>query len=206
MKTTQIASLAAVLLVAASTLPTLAQTATPRERYEGATVGTSQRATEGVGTVVYDPGAPADTIVALPGGLNLHGNLFDTQNGTPLSSGAITGVSWYAPANGTFAIWAADPSGSATILTIVYAGIGGTFNSVGVAYSASGPLFVGIDAGYSGSFGSVGLRSATVNGQGFHGQRRSAAPPSSSLAGQNVMLRVSGSIVVPVELQEFDVE
>ncbi len=163
---------------------------------------------EGVGTVTYDPGAPADVIVALPGSVNLYGNLFDTRNGAPLSPGTLTRVSWYTGSIGGFApVWFASPGASATYLGCCSATAPSAFNSAPISVSAPGPFFLGLDVGGTGSFGSLGLRSASTNGQGFHGrQRPSYAGASNTLPGQNAMVRASGSIIVPVELMEFDIE
>ena len=57
------------------------------------------------------------------------------------------------------------------------------------------------------SFGSLGLRSATTNAQGFHGiQRNFVGNVSNTLPCRNVMFRVSGNVIIPVELLEFEVE
>lgn len=163
---------------------------------------------EGVGTVSYDPGAPADAIVVLPGTVNLYGNVFDTRNGQPLSPGTVTRVTWYTGPIGTFApVWYA-PS---TPVTAVYVGccsatVPNAFNSATVTIPAPSPIFLGLDVGGTGAFGSLGLRSASTNGQGFHGQQRTIYGAANSLPGQNMMVRISGSIVVPVELLEFDLD
>jgi hypothetical protein len=67
-------------------------------------------------------------------------------------------------------------------------------------------FFAGFAVG-NGSFGNIGLRSATTNGQIFHGVQRGFSPASSvPLAGQNAMVRIAGNVVIPVELLEFEVE
>ena len=80
--------------------------------------------------------------------------------------------------------------------------------------------------GLSAFVGQIGARAATSYGQGFHGAVRgscypaTACPPagrlgtlqvgfypySLRLASLNVMVYVRGSLVIPVELLEFEVE
>ena len=202
-----------VLLLAGISLPLAGQT--PAERYEE----TVQQSAEplasrplGTGTVTYDPGSPADVILGATSGTpDLVGNIFDTRNGSPLSPGSITGVSWYAGSS-VFSfepLWlAATPSGSAGVIGYGFTGTTLAFNAVSISAAAvTPPFFVGIDVGGAGSFGSVGLRSASTNAQGFHGARRSPGPGAPSLLpSQNTMLRVSGDIIVPVELLEFETD
>ncbi|MCZ6506625.1 MAG: hypothetical protein O7A04_01060, partial [Acidobacteria bacterium] len=81
-----------------------------------------------------------------------------------------------------------------------------TFNSLPVSVPVTGAFFGGL-AAQAGLFASVGMRSASTNGQGFHGRQRSfGGVVSNTLPGQNIMFRVSGDIIVPVELLEFEVE
>jgi len=166
---------------------------------------------EGTGSVIYDPGTPADTFLTGSNGsypfANYFGNLFDTQNGNPLSPGTITAVSWYqGAAPGTFVfVDFANATGSITTQLSATGIAANAFNAITASVSAPGPKFVGV-AMYQASFGSVGARSASTNGQGFHGVQRGFYPYTNTLTGQNVMVRVAGTIVVPVELMEFDVE
>jgi len=170
--------------------------------------GQAATAPEGTGTVAYDPGVPADSVVVLTGSVNLYGNLFNTRNSLPLSSGVVTRVSWYTGSVGGFApVWFATPGGTATYLGCCSATSANAFNSAALALAVPSSFFLGLDVGGSGAFGSLGLRSATTNSQGFHGrQRYSGAGASNTLSGQNMMVRVSGDIVIPVELLDFNVE
>ncbi len=173
---------------------------------------------EGTGTVQYDPGAPADGFLIAQLPTDYFGNRFDTRNGSPLSfPGTLTRVSWYQATLGTLgplAIGDLAPLGGPLSLQFTATGIvPNAFNSISVAWPVGGPFFVGMLARVyaggppNGPFGSVGLRSASTNAQGFHGIQRSFnGAVSNTLPGQNVMVRVSGDIIIPVELLEFEVE
>ncbi len=169
---------------------------------------------EGTGTVQYDPGAPADGFPVGSFSFNYFGNRFDTRNGVPLSPGTVTGVSFYAGNPGTLYPTHIAVFGRLGATLSNYAFVTGvaplTFNAFPVSLSFNSTLFAGILArtyGNGGVFGSVGARSASTNGQGFHGVQRAFYPATtSSLTGTNIMLRLSGTLIVPVELQEFDVE
>ncbi len=172
----------------------------------------------GTGAVRYDPGAPADALLT-GGGPGLYtdyfGNVFDTRNGAPLSPGTITRVSWYAGNAGTYAastqiVAFGPPSGSISTYGLISGVAPLAFNSVTAALPFSGSIFGAILArtyGQGGVFGSVGARSASTGSQGFHGVLKSFyAGNTSVLPGQNVMIRVSGTLVVPVELMEFELQ
>jgi hypothetical protein len=173
---------------------------------------------QGVGTVQYDPGAPADAFGLAPYPLNYFGNRFDTSNGNPLSfPGTVTGVSWYQGLLGYYgpiAIAIAGPPATSLSLTAVATSVApNAFNSVGVSWPFGGAFIAGLvnpaspAGGAGGYFGSLGLRSASTNAQGFHGiQRNWSGAVSNALPGQNAMVRVSGNVVIPVELLEFEVE
>lgn len=173
---------------------------------------------EGLGTVQYDPGAPADAFLSGLTPSFLFGNRFDTRNGSPLSfPGTATGISWYQGASGFFptalALLYALPLGAYSPASGVSVGSVSffAFNSVPVAWPVASSRFVGIRAqaspGGAGYFGSVGMRSASYNSQGFHGIRRTFnGAVSNNLPGQNVMVRVTGDIIIPVELLEFEIE
>ena len=62
--------------------------------------------------------------------------------------------------------------------------------------------------GNFGTFGSIGFDTLTVNGQGFHGIQRDfyTGGSGSPLTGRNMIIRVSGNMIIPVELLEFEVE
>ncbi|MCZ6507450.1 MAG: hypothetical protein O7A04_05305, partial [Acidobacteria bacterium] len=136
------------------------------------------------------------------------GKTFDTRNGNPLSPGSISGVSWYQGAvTGSIGVVAYGSPG-ATLGFILVSGVAPyAFNAASAAIPvATGAQFVGL-ALYGGVFGSVGMRSASTNGQGFHGHVRNFFGGGYVvLSGQNAMVRVSGSVIVPVELMEFELE
>jgi len=162
---------------------------------------------DGTGTVRYDPGVPADAMLNAPTTYGF-GNLFDTRSGSPLSfPGTVTFVSWYHGTLPTAAVFIFPPGG--TTFGLAYSAGPApplTFVGINVALSVPG-AFVGGLFVYSGSFASVGVRSATTNAQGFHGvQRLFNGGVSNTLPGQNVMIRVSGNVIIPVELLEFEVE
>lgn len=180
--------------------------------------GVHARIAEGTGTVQYDPGSPADSFpiaVGVGNFFDYFGNRFDTRNGAPLSPGTITQFSWYAGNPGTLvpstqiAVFA-PVTGSVSATVFVFGVAPLAFNSAPVTLSFSGSKFGGILArsyGAGGVFGSVGARSASTNSQGFHGlQKDFYGMTTSLLPGQNIMFRVSGSLIVPVELQEFDID
>lgn len=163
---------------------------------------------DGVGAVQYDPGAPADFLLnGLGGGTAYVGNLFDTRNGLPLSPGTITQVSWYNGAPGGLTlveIWV--PGTGVGTQIVVSGGVANTFNVLNTSYPMPSARFVGM-ALRDAPFNSLGMRSATTNSQGAHGIQRSfGGAVSNTLPGQNAMVRISGSIVIPVELLEFEVE
>ncbi len=209
--------LAAVALVAGATL---AQSPTVGDKANIGRVHARQVSgvPEGTGTVQYDPGAPADAFGIAPPSLCLFGNRFDTRNGSPLSfPGTATGISWYqgaspSPSLDNAVALVAAPLGLPCPYVILDPPIVPfAFNSVAVSFPMPSTRFVGLIVPYytglPAYFGSVGLRSATTNAQGFHGiQRSDNGGISNTLAGQNAMVRVSGNIIIPVELLEFEVE
>jgi hypothetical protein len=167
---------------------------------------------EGTGVVQYDPGLPVDSFhkngPTFTGGY--YGNIFDTRNGVPLSPGTITGVSWYQGGLGNYGtrglVDFGPPNGTITTQLSLTPPAPSTFNAIGAAVPANGPKFVGLALGFD-AFGSVGARSASTNGQGFHAvQRNWYGNTGTALPGENIMIRISGTIIVPVELMEFDVE
>jgi hypothetical protein len=170
-----------------------------------------------VGTITYDPGAPADTFMSEPGGNDNIANRFNSAQGGPLRPGNLTAVTFFPgniSATAIVSVMGPPVGGNATIIGITYllGIVGNTFNTVNV-----GPFAVGADfmAGqYVGGFGGtdeVGLRSASVNGQGFHAHQMNfigtnTATGVTPLPGQNVMFRATGNILVPVELMDFKVQ
>lgn len=170
-----------------------------------------------VGTITYEPGAPADTFMSEPGGNDNIANRFNSAQGGPLRPGNLTGVTFFpgiVSATAILSVMGPPVGGNATIIGITYllGIVGNTFNTVNV-----GPFAVGADfmAGqYVGGFAGtdqVGLRSASVNGQGFHAHQMNfvgtnTATGVTPLPGQNVMFRATGNILVPVELMDFQVQ
>jgi hypothetical protein len=199
----------AAILVAACLVATVghAQQVDVTELYAGAVTKKAQRARvpSGVGTVQYDPGAPPDSI-ATGGALILYGNQFNSRNGSPLSSGTVTRISWYAGPGVTFSpVWFAPGGGNATWLGCCFSIASNTFNSVSLTLAVPNSFFVGIHAGQG--LGQPGMRSASTNGQGFHALNRNPTVGSTIILSiQNVMVRVSGDVIIPVELLEFEVE
>lgn len=186
------------------------RTVTPGARRQG-------RGTENViGTITYEPGAPADSFMSEPGGNNNIANRFNSALGGPLRPGNLTGVTFFpgiVNATAIVSVMGPPAGGQATIIGITYllGIVGNTFNTVNV-----GPFAVGADfmAGqYVGGFAGtdqVGLRSASVNGQGFHAHQMNFVGTNTMtgvvpLPGQNVMFRATGNLLVPVELMDFQV-
>ncbi len=179
----------------------------------------SAREPEGVGTIRYDPGAPDGVRFADPPYVFL-GNFFDTQSGQPLSMGTVSAISWYqGPATGKgYVNLVIVPSTGATQMMVTVMGVT-TFatNTVTLAtpVTVTPPFFVGVNAVVPGgegptSFTQVGFNSATTNGQGFHGSQRPFTVGAQfgrvPIPGQNISVRVSGNVAIPVELLEFDID
>jgi hypothetical protein len=69
------------------------------------------------------------------------------------------------------------------------------------------PGFLGgvfVSSAFGSSADSVGGRQASTNGQGFHATGWLGG--GGTFPNTNAMVRVTGSVSVPVELQTFDVE
>ncbi len=173
----------------------------------------------GAGIVIYDPGAPADSLLGQTGPSATIGNRFSSRNGNPLSPGSAYFLSFYlanASLGGGLAVLWGPPTGGGGAPLIASFQVG-TIPSTGTNGISFTPIFVGSDflAGIylnSGqpSRGQMGLRSASTNGQGFHGMQISfgggVGANYASLAGQNAMMRAAGTFIVPVELMEFDIQ
>jgi hypothetical protein len=191
-------------------------------KHVGRTVQGAKRGPRGsdnlIGTITYDPGAPADAFHSEPGGNDIIANRFNSALGGPLRPGNLTGVTFFPGlVQGTIAVVSvlgAPVGGNATIIGVTYlAGVvSNTFNTANV-----GPFAVPADfmAGqYVGGFGGTdeaGLRNASVNGQGFHAQQMNFVGTNTATAvvplpGQNVMFRATGNLLVPVELMDFKVQ
>ncbi len=165
----------------------------------------------GTGTVQYDPGTPADSL--LPGPALLIGNRFDSRSGAPLSPGTVTAIAAYwGGQDATFPVLAILNTANTGIYGVAYAGSQVPYQFNTFALAAPVPsVFMGIvlaSSNYVSSADAVGMRSASTNGQGFHAVTAANAfgSPFNNVAGQNAMVRVSGTVVVPVELMEFDVD
>jgi hypothetical protein len=174
---------------------------------------------EAVGTVAYDPGTPADFFRTDTGsGNQIVGNRFNSASGSPLlATGALTQITLYP--------YVTDSNVLVTILTslngttafpIVGISAGGIMNGYFVALLGFS-VTVGSDflmGQYVGTYlgpDSIGVRSASVNGQGFHGMQinfvnSAIATGFTTLPGQNPMIRATGNILVPVELMSFTAE
>lgn len=154
-----------------------------------------------VGTVIYDTGAPADLI---RNDVSSGGNLFDTAQGNPLIGGTVYAVSFYvgqtAFTSGAFTFFPNPPVASTYFIVT---GInGGAFNAFSHTPVNVGTTFL---AGVSRYLGFV---TDSTQGQGFHGGQINWATNQTfnTYPGENAMMRVTGDIVVPVELMHFDVE
>ncbi len=187
----------------------------------GAELRKVERGLEGTGIVQYDDGTVTE-IRSAQFPYEFLGNLFDTRNGVPLSPGSISGVSWYQGR----AVYLGEGKGSNPVLIagfptgtgspFIYGiTLGATeyaFNAVTFPpYPAPTPFVVAIFAesieGGPPFRGSIGLASGTTNGQGFHGLQRSFfGSYSGSVPSRNAIVRVTGSVIVPVELMEFDLD
>ena len=163
---------------------------------------------EGVGTIQYDPPGMADTFFGMNGAF--YGNRFDTAFGQPLSTGSVTALAFYhGGSDATFPYVGVFGPASTTLFAPAISGlVPFTFNTVTVTgVSAVGAGFLAgvlVSSGFSSSADSVGARTATTNGQGFHAE--CFAGCTGTFSTLNAMVRVSGSVFVPVELQGFEVQ
>jgi hypothetical protein len=171
-----------------------------------------------IGTITYDPGAPADAFLSEPGGNNIVANRFNSALGGPLRPGNLTGVTFFPGiVQGSAIVTVLGPpvGGNATILGVTYlVGIvGNTFNTVNLAPPVAVPadFMAGQYVGAFGGTDQAGLRNASVNGQGFHAHQMNFVGTNTAtgvvpLPGQNVMFRATGNLLVPVELMDFQVQ
>jgi len=178
-------------------------------------------------TIIYDPGAPADAFrntASAGSALAIVGNQFSSRSGSALlQSGTITGFTFFPNNAGSTVVVsilgpAAGGSGTQHIASFqVYGVADATFNyaslltPLGVGSSFNVGMYLGYIAGYP----SIGMRSASINSQGFHGIQANflyissgnyAASGHTPLSGVNAMMRVSGDLLVPVELMNFTIE
>ena len=140
-----------------------------------------------LGTIQYDPGAPADLYRSNGGNTdNSMGNVFNTASGSPLkAAGTITGVSVFARLGGATGTGPGPscaagisffnlPNVTGSAVNIGYEGLGTIpANSfVPMTISPTQMMAGGFMAGiYQGTFAgsdSIGLRTGTTNGQGHH--------------------------------------
>ncbi len=156
-----------------------------------------------VGTVIYDTGAPADLFPDGGGDLESGANHFDTQLGNPLIGGTVYAISFYLGPNAvtfmSFTIWPNPPVSSAFFGVSVTPGAFNAFSFAPVA----------VDTNFFAGAGSmVGFVNASTQGQGFHGGQLNwgTFDTFDPVTGANAMVRITGDIIVPVELMHFQVE
>jgi len=184
-------------------------------------------APSGTGSVQYDPGLPVDSLGVANLPRSFIGNYFDTRSGAPLSSGTISRLTWYQGdvgsgpglGLGTVAVGFFLPGVPSALSGGVVSGVSAyAMNMISLTVSMpAAPFTVAFSfpsntsqkppLGPPNPFGSIGMRSATTNSQGFHARQRAwgSASPTPILS-QNAILRISGNVVIPVELLEFEVE
>ncbi len=155
-----------------------------------------------VATVTYDTGAPADAIGNVGDSV---GNRFNTHLGNPLLDGTAYGISFYA----------GDTSFSTVFFTFfpdppVFSSYFQAFGIVGGAFNAFtfAPINPPGTTWLAGISRYVGLVNDTTQGQGFHGGQINWITNNTfdPYPNQNAMVRVTGDLVIPVELMHFDVE
>lgn len=181
-------------------------------------------APEGTGVIRYDPGSPTGIRFA-DGGYYFLGNNFDSQSGTPLSLGTISGFSWYqgpVSGKGGLASFIVVPSTGASPIGGTVSGVS-TYATNAVVFSGpisvQPPFFVGVfaaqpqaaeEGGRGSSFNQIGFNTQSTNSQAFHASQRTFSGGGQGtrapIANQNISLRVSGNVAIPVELLEFEIE
>lgn len=173
----------------------------------------SGRSLQGIDTIQYDPGAPQG-VRGADQGFTFLGNLFDTQNGTPLTGGSLSGVIFYAgqvgakgPSSVFMRVEGPSSSFSSFLAANPYA-----FNTLAFSPVNIGAPFVvdffapGGQQPPLGTGARIGFNSASYNGQGFHAVQRTFTGASTAIPNQNMVIRAVGSVAIPVELLEFEVE
>ncbi len=204
----RLVTIALVLVLGSFGATGYAQWENPKEKDSADFKATRDGGPEGVGTVQYDPPGAADTFIGAYGGW--YGNRFDTAFGLPLDTGSVNALAFYiGGADATFPFVGVFGPGSTTLFAPAISGIVPfTFNTVtvtGVGGVAPGFLAgVFVSSSFGSSADSVGGRTASTNGQGFHAT--GFVGGTGTFAGTNAMVRVTGSVWVPVELQTFDIE
>jgi hypothetical protein len=173
-----------------------------------------------VGTIQYDPGAPADSFMSEPGGDRIIANRFNTAVGVPLRSGNLTAFEFFPGAVSGNAVISVvgPPVGTAATQIASIQGVPALpnqFNTFNVSPAVGVPndFMAGLYVGSFGGTDEVGLRAASNAGQGFHAMQMefNGAGPGQintvvALPGQNVMFRSTGNILTPVELMNFQLE
>ena len=170
-----------------------------------------------VGTITYDTGT--NFAFQPKTGTTIPGNRFDSALGGPLKTGMVTMFTVFPglTANQSFTFWGPPNSqnSAATIVPFMMANIvANQFNAVTLAAPIdTGPTFlVTLFGQLIAPPGSnlLGMDDMTVNGQGFHAIIGTTMLPNltmiAPIANRNALLRVSGSILTPVELMDFKVQ
>ena len=174
---------------------------------------------EVVGTVVYDTGVNVgfhpDTTT---GNLNRTiGNRFNSALGGPLlASGMVSMLTSFPATTGVLSVSVAGPpngAGVAPVLAFISGNMmANQFNSVAITATVGGD-FVGLFLGaYAASTpqGLAGMSDMQTMGQGFHAIEGFYAAGNQTMltpvANRNAMVRVTGNILVPVELMDFKIQ
>jgi hypothetical protein len=143
---------------------------------------------------------------------NIVGNVFDIGGAGPLSTGSVTQMAFYiGGGDATFPYAAIVELSPFALITLPgFTGIVPfTFNTVPIGVPTVDIPFMGgvlVSSFFTSSADSVGMRSASTRGLGYHAGSLPYGGPVISLGNRNAMVRVGGSIWVPVELMSVDVE
>jgi hypothetical protein len=169
-----------------------------------------------IGTITYDTGT--NFAFQPKAGTTIPGNRFDSALGGPLKTGMVTMFTVFPglTANQSFTFWGPPNSlnSAMTIAPFMMANIvGSQFNAVTLAAPVdTGPSFlVTLFGQLIAPPGSnlLGMDDMTINGQGFHAIIGTTMLPNLTMVApipnRNALLRVSGSILTPVELMDFEV-
>ena len=174
------------------------------------------RSPDVVGTVTYDTGLnagfPPDT------GAIVVGNRFNSALGGPLlMTGAVTMATIFPQNSGNNSFTFFGPPNSAGVATQIGAIqvanlMAGVFSAVTLPTPIPvGPDFLGAFYGiFGGTPGLVGLDSNSTLGQGFHAFQATTMLPQitmfAPIAARNAMYRVTGDLLTPVELMNFELQ
>jgi hypothetical protein len=170
-----------------------------------------------VGTITYDTGT--NLAFQLKAGPIAPGNRFNSALGGPLKTGMVTMFTAFPglTANQSFTFWTAPNTmnSAMTITPFLMANMmANQFNAVNLAVPVStGPDFLVTLYGPVGAAAGsplLGMDDMTVNGQGFHAIIGTTMLPNltmiAPIVNRNALLRVTGSILTPVELMDFKVQ